>query len=191
MRLVLASASPRRVELMKAAGFEFDVRPVDIDERAQPGETAIEYVRRLAVSKSAAGAKQIPRALVIGADTAVVLDGEIFGKPADVDDARRMLSWLSGRTHKVVTGLAVDDGRRSKSHVEETDVEISALDAQDLQWYLDTGEWRDKAGAYAIQGFASRFVLKIRGSYSNVVGLPIAQLHHLLKQLQTATDELG
>jgi septum formation protein len=190
MRLVLASASPRRLELMRAAGFEFDVCPVDVDERAEPGESAVDYVRRLAVDKSSAGARLIPGAVVIGADTAVVINDEIFGKPDDIVAARRMLLRLSGRTHTVLTGVAVHDGVRATTHVEQTDVDMAALGGADLEWYLNTGEWHDKAGAYAIQGFASRFVVKIRGSYSNVVGMPIAQLYAMLKQLDVDVHPL-
>ena len=188
MRLVLASASPRRAELLKAAGFDFDVHPTDVDERMRPAEMANEYVSRLAVAKAAAVARLRPDALVIGADTAVVVGGETFGKPIGREDAERMLLRLSARTHDVLTAVALHQPAGQSVFVERTRVEMRAIDAE-LTWYLATGEWADKAGAYAIQGYASRFVLSIHGSYSNVVGLPIAQLCVHLEALGVLAKE--
>jgi septum formation protein len=195
MRLVLASASPRRAELLKAAGFEFEVRPVDVDERVRPGETPAAYVRRLAEAKAAAcvagppSVAQVeagPAICILAADTAVVVDGVIFGKPADDIEARAMLQALSGRAHQVMTGVCVraaDAGNASHSAVETTTVWFATLGREEIDWYLTSGEGRDKAGAYAIQGLAARFIPRIDGSYSNVVGLPIALVHELTTRI--------
>jgi septum formation protein len=178
--IVLASASPRRRELLRQAGIDVEVVPVDIDERRQAGEAAESYVDRLAREKASAGLDRRPHATVIGADTVVVVDGEVLGKPADAADARRMLEQLSGRTHAVLTGVAVARQGHLASHVERTDVLMREIDEAELAWYLASGEPMDKAGAYAIQGLASRFVTRIEGSYPNVVGLPVATVVALL-----------
>jgi septum formation protein len=183
MRLVLASSSPRRATLLRDAGFAFDVAPVDLDERRHPGETPEAYVQRLAQAKTAAAASNAPEAVVLGADTTVVVRGEVLGKPLDGADARRMLHLLSGRTHDVLTGICVRLGERSLAHVELSRVRMGTLNAVEIDWYVGTGEPFDKAGGYAVQGLASRFIEGIDGSYSNVVGLPIASVYHLLKQL--------
>jgi septum formation protein len=192
MRLILASASPRRAELLSHAGFRFDAMTVDIDERPKPGETPAAYVRRLAMEKSASAQAalefsnahhQHQDAVVLGADTAVVIDGMILGKPADDDDARRMLQRLSGRTHEVLTGVSLRLNVHEVGMVERTLVTFGELRDADLDWYVQTGEGTDKAGAYAIQGLASRFVRRIDGSYSNVVGLPVAAVYELLLSL--------
>ena len=187
MRLILASASPRRRALLAAAGFEFEARAVEVDERARPGERPADYVRRLASEKSAAvlhadqalGARD---AIIIGADTAVVIDGEVLGKPGTDGEAGQMLRRLSGRSHQVMTGVSVRGEAREAGCVETTTVWFAPLTATDIDWYVATSEGRDKAGAYAIQGRAARFVQRIAGSYSNVVGLPIAALCGLLGQ---------
>jgi septum formation protein len=184
VQLILATGSPRRAELLTFAGFEFDVVVSKIDEQVRPGEPPATYVGRLAEEKAALVARLRPGATVIGADTAVVVDGDIFGKPESLADAKRMLSRLSGRTHEVVTGVSVCAGGRHTSAVAWTRVWMAPLDEQELHWYLDSGEWSDKAGAYAIQGRASRFVESIDGSYSNVVGLPVAVVHRLIKSVQ-------
>ena len=176
VRLILASASPRRAELLRAAGFVFDIMAVDIDERVRAGERPEDYVRRLAMEKSARGPYE--RDVVLAADTAVVVDGEILGKPADAEESRRMLELLSGREHRVLTGLSLRRGTLELGGVESTSVWFSPLSRPDIDWYVDSGEGRDKAGGYAIQGLASRFIPRIDGSYSNVVGLP---LHHVAK----------
>lgn len=188
MRLVLASASPRRVTLLKAAGFTFDVVPVDIDESARPGEQPSDYVRRLAMEKSqrALVLRNDPAVVVVAADTTVVVEGLALGKPADDDEARRMLARLSGRYHLVLTGLSVRRTRQEAGSVESTKVWFSALGQAEIEWYVRSGEGRDKAGGYAIQGLASRFVPRIEGSYSNVVGLPVAALHALLPSFQVS-----
>jgi septum formation protein len=188
--LILASASPRRAELLIAAGIPFDVRPSDVDERVYPGEDARAYACRVAMDKGRAAVAQAAGRPVLAADTVVVVDGQILGKPVDEDDARRMLHLLSGRTHEVLTavtlindsGSASQRGGRTKSHpvsleVEVTSVEFAKLSEDEIDWYVASGEPRDKAGAYAIQGLASRFVTRIEGSYSNVVGLPVGLVY--------------
>jgi septum formation protein len=198
MHLILASASPRRAELLRAAGFEFEILAVDLDERVRPGETPEEYVRRLAVEKAArawdglTGPATVTGPakaghyildadrVVLGADTAVVVDGAILGKPADDEDAASMLRRLSGRAHLVLTGMSLRGPQRELNRVETTTVEFSPLSEADIAWYVESGEGRDKAGAYAIQGLASRFIPRISGSYSNVVGLSMAAVHELL-----------
>jgi nucleoside triphosphate pyrophosphatase len=215
MRLVLASASPRRAELLRAAGFRFDVVPAEVDERVRAAEAPGDYVRRLAGEKSAAGLEALaslavrlkpdatvakpdatapkkPDAtddsdvIVLGADTAVVVDGEILGKPRDDRDAAAMLRRLSGRRHEVMTGVSVRSTAGEWGLVETTGVYIVDLREEDVAWYVASGEGRDKAGAYAIQGLASRFIPRIEGSYANVVGLPVAAVSVLLSQLASA-----
>ena len=199
MRLILASSSPRRAELLRTAGYSFDTMVVEVDERVRPGEGAEEYVRRLAVEKSARAweatdvvsgfsrtSESPPKGghyVVLAADTAVVVDGDILGKPVDDRDARRMLKRLSGRDHRVLTGFSVRTASAARDGVESTDVSFAPLSADDLAWYVASGEGRDKAGAYAIQGLASRFIPRISGSYSNVVGLPVARVAALLDEL--------
>jgi septum formation protein len=183
MRLVLASASPRRADLLRAAGFQFDVHPVDVDESHRSGESPASYVLRLAREKSAAARGPVQDRIIIGADTAVVVAGEILGKPANREDAERMLRLLSGREHEVLTGISVRHAGREVGRVERTAVSFTALSSSDIDWYLESAEWRDKAGAYGIQGLASRFITRIDGSYSNVVGLPVALLPVLLSEL--------
>lgn len=182
MRLILASASPRRAELLTAAGFRFETRAVQIDERVRPGEPPQVYVRRLAAEKSAAALADIEGhdVVVLGADTAVVVDGHILGKPVDDADAAAMLRRLSGRRHEVMTGVSLRDATAEIGCAEVTTVEFAALSDWDVAWYVASGEGRDKAGAYAVQGLGSRFVPRIQGSYSNVVGLPVAAVHALL-----------
>jgi septum formation protein len=198
MDLVLASASPRRAELLRSAGLEFRSLPVEIDEGIRPSESPASYVRRLAAEKSAAALAIIARegravsrapgsqrdVVVIGADTAVVIDGEILGKPRDESDARAMLGRLSGRRHEVLTAVSLRTAERELDHVETTAVYFSPLSADDLAWYLASGEWRDKAGGYAIQGLASRFVVRLEGSYSNVVGLPVECVVEFLREFR-------
>lgn len=183
MKLILASASPRRAELLRAAGFEFDVLPADVDETIDIEETPDGYARRIALAKAQAIVTQADGRPVLGADTVVVVDGNILGKPLDADDARRMLRLLSGRDHAVLTAVCLAahtrESRRMETHLERTTVEFSQLSEAEIDWYAATGEPLDKAGAYAIQGLASRFVTRISGSYSNVVGLPVAAVYQL------------
>jgi nucleoside triphosphate pyrophosphatase len=182
MRVVLASASPRRRELLTAAGFDFDVAPISVDETRQPVEAPAAYVERLARSKAQAAAGHDTERAVIGADTVVVVDDDVLGKPRDAEDAARMLRRLAGRAHEVLTGVAVVWRGRTLSHVERTTVWFARLSESDIAWYVASGEPLDKAGAYAIQARGSRFVKRIDGSYSNVVGLPVAAVIELLQK---------
>jgi septum formation protein len=189
MHLILASASPRRAGLLRAAGFSFDVFPVNVDETFQGGETAQQAVARLAQAKATNAAAAHPDAIVLGADTTVVIDQTPLGKPLDDGDARRMLRRLSGRSHEVLTGVCVCRGEGRLVHVEQTCVRMAVLTDPEIDWYVSTHEPHDKAGAYAVQGLASRFIERIEGSYSNVVGLPIAAVYRLLHSL--GCDILG
>ena len=188
MRFILASASPRRADLLRSAGYLFEQRPVVVDERVLAGESATVYVQRLSSEKSRRGWSEAAGvdALVLSADTAVVLDAHILGKPRDEEDAARMLRQLSGRTHQVVTGVSIRYGQEHLSAVETTSVWFAELADDEIAWYVGTGEGQDKAGGYAVQGLASRFIPKIEGSYSNVVGLPVACVHELLKRRRGA-----
>ena len=159
--------------------MRFKVRPVDLDESPLPGEAPRDYVLRLAVEKAAAG----PGELVLAADTTVVVDGGILGKPLDDEDARRMLRLLSGREHSVLTGVALRGPSGSAAEVDETLVRFAPLSEAEIDWYVATGEPRDKAGAYAIQGLGSLFVEAVGGSWSNVVGLPIPRTYRLFARL--------
>ncbi len=187
VRLILASASPRRADLLAAAGFSFDVVPVEIDETAKPGEPPPDYVARLAREKARQVARRNSGRPVLGADTSVVVDGQILGKPADESDAAQMLRLLSGRSHDVLTGVALCQDGRDLCEVACTRVRFLHLSDAEIAWYVASGEPFDKAGGYAVQGLASRFVESIDGSYSNVVGLPVATVYRLLKQLGAAS----
>lgn len=178
--LVLASASPRRAELLTAAGIPFEVVVANVDETPLVAEAPEPHVRRLAESKARAVAARCPGAVVLGADTVVVVDGRLLGKPADAAGARAMLLELSGKTHEVVTGVTVVTPSAVRTEVESTRVRFARLTGQEIAWYVASGEPMDKAGAYAIQGLASRFVEAIEGSYSNVVGLPVALVYRML-----------
>ncbi len=178
LTLILASSSPRRRELLAALGVGFAVRAVDVDERRLDGESADRMVVRLAEAKATARAGESE--IVLGADTAVVLDDEVFGKPQDRDDALTMLATLSGRRHRVVTGVAVASGGRVESRLSSTEVQFREIDPDEALRYWQTGEPRDKAGAYAIQGLGGVFVEAIIGSYSGVVGLPVFETAALL-----------
>ncbi len=197
-RLILASASPQRAKILRDAGFEFEVRPCAVDESLRPGETPAAHVERLAREKACTGARGIAGpAVVVGADTVVVMGREILGKPASRDDARRMLRLLSGRTHRVLTGVAVlqlrsgkrlargEEHRRGalRSDVEATHVTFAPLSTQEFEAYVASGEPDDKAGAYAVQGRGGRFVTRIEGCYFNVVGLPLARLCRMLLEM--------
>ena len=189
--LVLASASPRRRELLAALGLEPAVRPVDVDETPLDGEPAADCVLRLARAKAEADAR--PGELVLAADTLVVLDGRILGKPAGAGEARQMLAELAGRDHLVMTGVAVrdSDAGRTASAVETTRVSVGPLSGSQIADYVDTGEPLDKAGAYAIQGLGAVFVERVDGNYSNVVGLPLPLTARLCAELGYDLLELG
>jgi septum formation protein len=185
MPIVLASASPRRAELLRAAGIEFEVIPAHIDERAHPHETADGYVRRIADAKARAVSAHVTDRIILAADTTVVVGEMMLAKPEDDADAKRMLRMLSGRTHEVLTAVSICRGQQMITEVERSAVEFAPLTEFEIDWYVATGEPRDKAGAYAIQGYASRFVTRIDGSYSNVVGLPVALVYEILKGVTT------
>jgi septum formation protein len=180
MTLLLASASPRRAELLRAAGFDFDTQPANADESVHADETPDAYVRRVAEAKARAVLPGAGDRVVLAADTTVVIDGEILGKPANNRDAARMLRRLSGRRHEVLTGVTVANARRLLTRLETTAVDFGPLSDEEIEWYVASGEPADKAGAYAVQGLASRFVTRIEGSYSNVVGLPVALVYAML-----------
>lgn len=185
-KIVLASASPRRTELMELAGINFEVIPADIDETALSGEMPEEHVLRLAREKASAVAGSGKGRYFIGADTVVVLDGRIMGKPADEREAAEMLRLLSGRSHSVLTGIALLDRMSGKKVCKcvETKVYFKELTDKEIFDYIATGCPMDKAGAYAIQGGAIHFVRSIEGSYSNVIGLPMTELYEMLQDMQ-------
>jgi septum formation protein len=194
--LILASASPRRHELLSQAGLKFTVVAANINEDRLPNEAAAAYVQRLAEEKAQAvwnlnkslDTEEDPL-VVLGADTCVVCDGNILGKPADSSDARRMLELLSGRTHVVMTGVAIVTGRKIVRDVEITQVTFNQLNDREIAQYIVSGEPMDKAGAYAIQGYAARWIPRIEGCYFNVVGLPIARTVALLAEAQTVSPD--
>jgi septum formation protein len=176
--LILASASPRRRELLTQAGFTFRIHPAHIPEDPRPEEDPIAYVCRLAREKAEAVYKQLaptePDIVVLGADTTVTIDREILGKPESVEDAARILRTLSGRTHRVITGVSLVSAERAETAAEVTAVQFLSVSAAEIDAYIATGEPMDKAGAYAIQGHAARWIPRIDGCYFNVVGLPIS-----------------
>ena len=180
--IVLASASPRRQELIKLISEEIKVHPSDVDETLPEGISAEAAPEFLAVKKAAAVAKEYPNDTVIGSDTSVIVDGLILGKPCDREDAKRMLGLLSGKTHKVITGCAVFKNGRSISFSEVTEVKFHTLSDREIEEYLDRKEYKDKAGAYGIQGYASLLIEGINGDYFNVVGLPVSRLNRLLRR---------
>lgn len=182
-KLILASQSPRRAEILRAVGWNFEAQPANIDESVFAGEDAVSYVKRLALTKAKTVASRNSASLVLGADTTVVSNAEILGQPIDDDDARRMLRVLSGQWHEVVTGVAlVDPQEPSKALVdhETTRVRFAEMSAEQIDWYVATGEPRGKAGAYGIQGKAALFIEEIAGDYFNVMGLPIRLVFEML-----------
>ena len=186
MKLILASTSPRRAEVLRAAGFHFQMLSSAVDETPMPGESPQDLIRRLALAKAnLVAARALGTAIVLAADTVVELEGRALGKPSSTDDARSMLEQLSGRTHAVHTGVALIrlPDAEHRVAVETTLVSFARLERQDILEYLASGEPFDKAGAYAIQGRAGRFITRIEGCYFNVVGLPLARVDSLLRQL--------
>jgi len=184
--LVLASASPRRQELLRSAGIPFEVQAAHIAENPLPGEAAKDCAQRLAREKALAIARQRPdlhpKDVVLGADTVVVVDGQLLGKPSDAADAARMLRLLSGRVHQVITGVCVVVGGKCSVASETTSVTMSEISEKEIADYVAGGEPMDKAGAYAIQGIASRWIPRIEGDYTNVVGLPVALVWRMLRE---------
>ncbi|MGA2635799.1 MAG: Maf family protein [Terracidiphilus sp.] len=191
--LILASASPRRRELLAQAGFTFEVHPAHIPEDPHPNEDPISYVIRLAREKAQSvfaefSSKGPAPPQVVGADTTVTLDNQILGKPENPADAARMLRLLSGRTHRVITGVALVTAERTQVASEATAVKFLTLSDQEIAAYIATGEPMDKAGAYAIQGRAARWIPRIEGDYFNVVGLPIALVTTMLESCSPGLD---
>lgn len=183
--LYLASQSPRRRELLGRLGLEFGLIDLDLPEHRQPGEPALEYVRRVAREKAGAGLLKVvanPSALVLGSDTEVVLDDEVFGKPRDAADAAAMLRKLSGRTHQVISAVSLVSPSREAQAVSISQVAFAELDDATIERYVATGEPMGKAGAYAIQGYAEVFVSRLDGSYSGVMGLPLHETARLLRE---------
>ncbi|RMH39447.1 MAG: septum formation protein Maf [Deltaproteobacteria bacterium] len=181
--LILASASPRRRELLARAGVAVQVAPADIDECAAAGEDAVSYARRIAAAKADAVAARHPGRWVLAADTVVEVDGDLLGKPADTGEARAMLARLAGRSHRVTTAyrLRGPDGAAHDGHV-TTEVVMRPLSPREIDEYVASGEWRGKAGGYAVQGIAAAIVREVRGSITNVVGLPLAEVVELLSR---------
>ncbi len=180
--LILASASPRRRELLRQIGVAHAVEPADIDETRRAGEAPVAYVRRLAEAKAQAVAQRRPGTTVLAADTTVALDDEVLNKPRDRAEAERMLRALSGRVHEVHTGVAVAGPDGAAALVEATAVTFTAIPEEELAAYLATGDSLDKAGAYGIQGYAARWISRVEGDFFNVVGLPLAATVGLLRQ---------
>jgi septum formation protein len=195
MKLILASSSPRRAEILRQAGIAFEICAGEIDETALPGEAAQAMVARLAEAKARAAALQVGAAnrdcIIVGADTTVEMDGEILGKPRDPAHAREMLAKLSGRTHHVLTGIFLlrwpDNATRSA--VETSAVTFASLSENEIDAYVASGEAIGKAGGYAIQGLAGQFIPRIEGCYFNVVGLPLARLYSLLREMGWRDEE--
>jgi nucleoside triphosphate pyrophosphatase len=184
--LILASASPRRAELLRSAGIPFSVDVANIAEEVMPGESPVYHAERLAREKAEVVAKRNPGRIVLGADTIVVVDDHILGKPSDAQDAARMLRLLSGRAHEVITGVCIafleTGNRKLETFSERTSVLFSSLSSREIEDYIATQEPMDKAGAYAIQGIASRWISRIEGDYANVVGLPVALVWRMLQK---------
>lgn len=185
-KLVLASRSPRRAEILNAVGWPFETQAANIDESRFDGEAAVRYVRRLAQSKAETIAKNLSAGLVLGADTVVLVDDEILGQPSDADDARRMLKLLSGRWHEVLTAVALvrAGGDQVMTDHEKTRVRFAEMSFAEIDWYVATGEPMDKAGAYAVQGRAALFIEEIQGDYFNIVGLPVRLVHKLARAMR-------
>ena len=187
--LLLASASPRRSELLGNAAIPFTAEAADIHEEPLPNEKPLAYAQRLARDKALTALARHPHEVVLGADTVVVIDQHLLEKPASPDDAARMLRLLSGRTHQVITGICLVASGFERTEAEITQVRFTRLSDEEIAAYVATGEPMDKAGAYAIQGIASRWVERIEGCYFNVVGLPVLRLYRLLREAEAATGK--
>lgn len=183
VQFILASASPRRRELLAAAGFTFAIDAAEVDETRRPGEDASSYAARVARDKARAVAARHPGDAVLAADTVVVIDGDVLGKPADAADARRMLRALAGRAHEVLTAVVLIAGGEVFAEIIRTSVWMRGLSEAEIEAYVASGEPMDKAGAYAVQGVASRFITRIDGEYANVVGLPISVVDRFVGRL--------
>ncbi len=187
MPLILASASPRRAELLRNAAIDYTVEPAHVPEQPFPNEKPLDYAQRLARDKARVVFARHPDSAVLGADTVVVVDEHLLEKPDDEHDAPRMLRLLSGRMHQVITGVCLVAPGFEQTEAESTQVVFSPLSEDEITFYVQTGEPMDKAGAYAIQGIASRWVERIEGCYFNVVGLPLPRVYRMLKAYRTAT----
>jgi septum formation protein len=185
--LVLASQSPRRSEILRQAGISFTIRAIPVDETPLPGEGPEDYVQRLAETKALA-VPSAPDEVVLGADTTVVIDSQMLGKPADAADARRMIAMLAGRRHRVMTGICLKSGAETVRECAVTEVWFAPMSAAEIDEYAASGEPLDKAGAYAIQGLASKYVEKIEGCYFNVMGLPVALVYRLYRRFKYFTN---
>ncbi len=187
-KLILASASPRRAEILNAVGWEFEKHTADIDETELQGENPADYVQRLAVEKAVAVAKNYENNLILGADTTVVIENQIIGKPTDLADARRMLRMLSGNWHEVLTGIALVKTAEGKSEtkigLQRTRVKFTEISDAEIEFLVEKGNPLDKAGAYAVQAQAALFIERIEGDYWNVVGLPVNLVYELLKNFK-------
>lgn len=182
-KIILASGSPRRTEILERAGWPHQMMVAGIDESVRPHEDPPTYVQRLARSKAEAVAQRLEAGLVLGADTTVVIDGQILGQPTDEADARRMLDLLNGKWHEVLTGIAlVRVGGESRVDCETTRVRFAEMSASEIDWYIETGEAFGKAGAYGIQGKAALFIEEIQGDYFNIMGLPIRLVYELSRR---------
>lgn len=182
--LILASSSPRRAEILRAVDWPFEISAVDIDESQRALESPVAYVERLACEKAESAARRFPGRLVLGADTVVLVDETVLGKPRDMDDARRMLRQLSDKWHEVLTGVALirEGGQRQQTITHErTRVRFSQMSDEEINWHVENGQPLDKAGAYAVQGHAALFIREIEGDYWNVVGLPVQLVYRLTK----------
>ncbi|MED5510796.1 MAG: Maf family protein [Pseudomonadota bacterium] len=184
--IYLASRSPRRRELLSQMAVDFAVLAADVDESVQPGESPQDYVQRIAVEKARAGVSGLAandKKPVLAADTAVIVDQTIFGKPVNDDDARRMLKMLSGHSHQVMTAVALASEIDLKTALSVSEVRFAAMTEAEIDWYIQTGEGRDKAGSYAVQGLGAIFIDQIQGSYSGIMGLPVRETGQLLMQM--------
>ncbi len=184
--IYLASRSPRRRELLSQMAVDFAVLAADVDESVQPGESPQDYVQRIAVEKARAGVSGLAandKKPVLAADTAVIVDQTIFGKPVNDDDARRMLKMPSGHSHQVMTAVALASENDLKTALSVSEVRFAAMTEAEIEWYIQTGEGRDKAGSYAVQGLGAIFIDQIQGSYSGIMGLPVRETGQLLMQM--------
>jgi len=186
-KLILASRSQRRMEILRAVCWPYEAVAADIDESVHEGEDAVNYVKRLAFTKAQKVAREFDEGLVLGADTTVLVEGEMLGQPLDDDDARRMLKKLSGKWHEVLTGVALlraDENKQRLVDHETTRVRFARMSDEEIDWYVATGEPRGKAGAYGIQGHAALFVEEIAGDYFNIVGLPLRLVYELIRKIK-------
>lgn len=187
--LILASSSPRRAEILRAVDWPFEISVIDIDESRHEDESPVAYVERLAREKAEDAASRFPGRLVLGADTVVLIDEMVLGKPSEMDDARRMLRQLSDRWHEVLTGVALlrRGGENEQTVVahERTRVRFSPMSDEEINWHAEQGKPLDKAGAYAVQGHAALFIREVQGDYWNIVGLPVQLVYRLARELRT------